>query len=278
MKAIWDLMAVCGPERTLHCSAPIDHHHFHQWDPQHECLIIVSIEAKTLANFRLFADDFLGSSLTGPGLWALPFIHSWRQPNPTGKIRSRDKESHKKVCGMCGGGTAKPVWLLTPSTGELWTENRELGCGTRDSGFGIRELEIEKQDEDALVFKAGEVSASQIDRQRQSKRFWRFVIDKSGQSGKKGMPNAGFFSQKRGPSVPEPCLNPSSLFPLPCSQFPVSSSKSGPKTGRKDGIRPLCVALLLSRLTSGVQSKLIHTLPIHCWNDKTYICKLFLTN
>jgi len=57
-------------------STPIDHHHFHQWDPQHECLIIVSIEAKTLANFRLSADDFLGSSLTGPGLWALPFIHS----------------------------------------------------------------------------------------------------------------------------------------------------------------------------------------------------------
>lgn len=107
------------------------------------------------------------------------------------------------------------------------------------------------------------------------KRFWRFVIDKSAtvearaqnrnvqsRPGQPGNDEGGFlkhFAEFR----PEGWL----LLALDLTRF---------------GAFSVCVWLLRFAFLAwrAERSKLIHTLPIHCWTTRhrTYICKLFLTN
>lgn len=104
------------------------------------------------------------------------------------------------------------------------------------------------------------------------KRFWRFVIDKSATVEARTQSRT-VQSVRRG-RLPK-CeqehfaeFHPEGWLLLALDLTRLWSPLSG----------CVCVCVFLAWRTE--RSKLIHTLPIHCWTTRhrTYICKLFLTN
>jgi len=78
----------------------------HHSSPEHPSLSPGELPSVwLLSQSRLRRSATSACPLTISGLWSPGLCLSFmKPPNPTGKIRSRDKKSHKK-CGMCGGGT-----------------------------------------------------------------------------------------------------------------------------------------------------------------------------
>lgn len=99
------------------------------------------------------------------------------------------------------------------------------------------------------------------------KRFWRFVIDKSATVPKLKKPKS---KPQTEPRREAKCRQ---LFVEFRPEFRPGRDGTGTGQGKRqrtalDRIAAVC-GFSTQHLTLGVRSKLIHTLPIHCWNNNS---------